>query len=99
MERAEISLGPEELSEISYASVLKNDKQTIARVDRIDQIILPINVVDVEVIVIVPVARPGLGVYEPIAAVAEAAIVSTIYMEAVLGSEASAEVFVAHPVA
>jgi hypothetical protein len=64
-------------------------------VHRVDQIIFPVDVIDIEVILVVPVAWPGLGVHEPIAAVAKAAILSRLDAETVLGPEAGTKLFVA----
>src|ERR1700732_1147843 len=58
----------------------------------VDQVILSVDVVNVNVVVIAPVAGPRFRVFKPIAAVTEAAVISALNMERVfppaMGTEA-----------
>jgi hypothetical protein len=61
-------------------------------VARIDQVIVPVKVIDIDVIVIViPVRRPGLGVLEIIAAVIKAAIVAAVHSKMMFAAKTGAK--------
>jgi len=59
---------------------------------RIDQVILPVDVIDIDIIVvIIPVGRPRLGVLEIIPAVIKAAIIAAVHAEMMFTPEAGAK--------
>jgi len=79
-------------ADANYELVREYHQQADARMARIDQVILAIDVVDVDVIVVViPVRWPRLGVLEIMAAVIKAAIFAAARVEMMLASETCAE--------
>jgi len=63
-----------------------------SRVNRVDQVILAIDLIDIDVLVVAPISRPGFVVSKPISAVIEAAIVSSFYVEMVRAAKARVKV-------
>ena len=57
-----------------YELVCNYNQQADARMARIDQVIVTVDVIDVYIIVVIPIGRPRFGVLEIIAAVIKAAI-------------------------
>jgi len=60
-------------------------------VPRVDQVIFAIDVFDVDVVVIVPVGRPGFLIGKVVATVAKTPIVAAGHMEVMLGAEVFVE--------
>ena len=58
---------------------------------RIDEVILAVDIFEVDVIIVVPVARPWLVVDKPVTAVVEAAIIAAFDVEMVFAAKAGAE--------
>ena len=67
----------------SRISVHHVNNNANSRVNRVDQVILAIDLIDIDVIVVAPISRPSFGVSKPISAVIEAAMVSSFYVEMV----------------
>jgi hypothetical protein len=53
----------------------------------VDEVILPVDVIDVNVVGVVPICGPGITELEPVAAVAKAALVAALDVEMVLVAE------------
>ncbi len=63
----------------------------------IEQVILAADVLDVDIIVVIPIRRPSVGVLESVAAVLKAAVIAALHAEAVLASKAGAIRVVGNP--
>jgi hypothetical protein len=64
-------------------------------VARIDQVIVPVDVIDIDVIaIVIPVGRPGFGVLEIIAAVIKAAIVAAVHSKIMFAAETGAKLLI-----
>lgn len=71
-----------------------DDKDANSRVYRVNEVVLAVDVVNVDVVIVAPVAGPGFGILEQIAAVAEAAVLSTRDTEVMFPAEMGAEIIV-----
>lgn len=76
----------------SRISVHHVNNDADSRVNRVDQVILAIDLIDIDVIVVAPISGPGFVVSKPIAAVVEAAIVSSFYVEMVRAAKVRVKV-------
>jgi len=58
--------------ELAVTSVHEVNNNADSRVNRVDQIVLPVELIDIDVIVVAPIRRPGFAISKPISAVIEA---------------------------
>jgi hypothetical protein len=80
---------------MDYALVHDYNQQADARMPQIDQVIFPIDVVDIDVIVvIIPIRRPRFGVLEIIAAVIKAATIAAAHLKMMFAAETGAKLLV-----
>jgi hypothetical protein len=76
-----------------YELVDDYHQQANARMARIDQVIVTIDVVDIHIIVVVPIRRPRFGVLEIIAAIIKAAV-AALHMEMMRVTETGSKLLV-----
>jgi hypothetical protein len=85
----------ENLSARSKELVDDVDHESDPGVNRIDQVVLTVDFVDVHVVGVAPIRGPHFVVLEPVTAVVEATIVTALGMEDVRSSEVGVKVFLA----